>query len=179
MGLLKYLLIPLLLNCQSFTTQEAPACELILEYIQRQLPHCGVLKNSEGFVYVNVDDEYVHKLVSFIKDEGFEEPPYFGDAGLVGAHITVIYPDEVKKYGIKEIQECGKTINFTPKKCQVVRPPKWEKIDQVYFVVVEAPELDQIREKYGLPKREYDFHITIGVKANKIQTCTTAECLSK
>lgn len=32
------------------------------------------------------------------------------------------------------------------------------------FVVVEAPELDAIRQKYGLPKTKYAYHITIGIK---------------
>ena len=75
-----------------------------------------------------------------------------------------MYPEEATKYGVKEIKECGEMISFVPKKCQVVHPPRWKEIDEVYFIVVDAPQLDQIREKYGLPKREYDFHITIGVK---------------
>jgi hypothetical protein len=74
------------------------------------------------------------------------------------------YPEEMTKYGVKEIKECGEMISFVPTRCQVVHPPRWKKVDEVYFVVVEAPQLDKIREKYGLPKREYDFHITIGVK---------------
>lgn len=123
-----------------------------------------MLKSSDGFVYIDLDDEYVHKLTPFIQQEGFQEPPYFEEAGLVGAHITVIYPEEVIKYGIKEIEECGENISFVPKSCQVAYPPRWKGIDQVCFIVVEAPLLDEIREKYGLPKREYDFHITIGVK---------------
>lgn len=142
----------------------APSCPVILSYIEQNLPHHGTLRSSNGFVYIDLDDEYVHKLITFIQQDGFQEPPYFGDASLVGAHITVIYPDETTKYGIKEMEECGEVISFVPKKCQVVHPPRWKEIDEVYFIVVDAPQLDQIREKYGLPKREYDFHITIGVK---------------
>lgn len=150
--------------CCSCFAQETTSCSTILEYIQKSLPHCGVLKNSGGFVYVDLDDEYIHKLVTFIQKDGFEEPPYFGSAELVGAHISVMYAEEVKKYGVEDIQEYGETIYFVPKTCQVVHPPKWHEIDEVYFIVVEAPELDRIRKKYGLPKKEYDFHITIGVK---------------
>lgn len=160
----RYLFIATTIICQSCIARETPSCPKMLNYIQNSLPHFGILKNSGGFVYLDVDDEYIHKLVAFIQDDGFEEPPYFGSADLVGAHITVIYPDEVKKYGIKEVQECGETIHFTPKECKVVHPPRWQEIDEVYFIVVEAPELDRIREKHGLPKREYDYHITIGVK---------------
>lgn len=142
----------------------APSCPMILNYTDKNLPHHGILKNSNGFVYVDLDDEYIHKLITFIQQDGFEEPPYFGDPGLVGAHITVMYPEEATKYGVKEIRECGEMVSFVPKKCQVVHPPRWKEIDEVYFIVVDAPQLDQIRKKYGLPKREHDFHITIGVK---------------
>jgi hypothetical protein len=162
MHLLRYLCVALMLIGYGCIAQEAPST--ILNYIQNQLPHCGILKKTEGFVYVDVDDEYIHRLITFIQEEGFEEPPYFGNADLVGAHISVMYGDEVKKYGIKEMQECGETIYFTPLECQIVHPPTWKEIDEVYLVVVEAPELDKIREKYGLPKRMYDFHITVGVK---------------
>jgi hypothetical protein len=55
------------------------------------------------------------------------------------------------------------------KGCKVVHPPKWKEMDEVYFVEVESPELDRLRKKYGLPKREYEFHITIGVKPKVAQ----------
>ena len=142
----------------------APSCPAVLDYIQKNLPQSGVLKYSGGFVYVDVDDEYIRALVKFIQKDGFVEPPYFGSPDAAGAHITVIYPEEITKYGVEKIDECGETIDFIPKKCQVVRPPQMQDIDEVYFIVVEAPELDLIRKKYDLPKREYDFHITTGVK---------------
>lgn len=152
------LLLILTMGCWS--AQAEPSA--ILNYVEHQLPHSGVLEHAEGFVYVKVDDEYIHKLVTFIQEEGFEEPPYCGEVGLVGAHISVIYPDEVKQYGIVHVQECGKTIYFHAKECQVVAAGQGG--DVYYVVIVEAPELEQIREKYGLPKRKYDFHITIGIR---------------
>ena len=145
------------------STQEVPGSALVIDFASKELPDWGVLKNSQGFVYIDLDDAYIYKLVALIQDEGFKVPPYFG-ADLSGAHITVIDRDELRKYGVEEIQECGEIIHFTLKDCKIVRPPRWQEIDQVYFIVIEAPQLDQIRQKYGLPKREYEFHITIGVK---------------
>lgn len=161
---MKHILFVLVIMTSHCFAKEAPSFQEILNYIQTNLPHSGILKQAEGFVYVDLDDEYIHKLVTFIHADGFEKPPYFGNSEVVGAHITVIYPDEMTKYGIGEIEECGKAIHFDPKNCQVVKPPNWEEIEEVYFIVVESPELDRFRVKYGLPKREYDFHITIGVK---------------
>lgn len=152
------------LSIHSFAQEiPAPSCSEILSCVEESLPQHGILKNSEGFLYVDLDDQYVHKLIPFIECDGFQEPPYFGD-GLVGAHITVIYPQEMEEYGIRQIEECGETISFCPQRCQVVHPSRMKGVDEVYFIVVEAPELDEIRAKYGLPKREYAFHITIGVK---------------
>ena len=136
----------------------------VLDYSKIHLPQTGVLKTNGQFVYVDLDNDYIHKLVPLIEEEGFEEPPYFGRPELVGAHISVIYDEEMGTYSLPPIQELGEVIHFQVKECKIVSPPKMKGVDQVYFITVEAPELDRIREKYGLPKREYEFHITVGVK---------------
>lgn len=138
------------------------SCAQMIEYAENHLPQSGILKSTGKFVYVDVDDDYIHRLVSFIEEDGFQEPPYFGDFDLVGAHISVIYPDEMEKFAIGDIDECGKRISFALRAGEVVHPPKWV-YDEVFFLSVDAPELDKIREKYGLPKRGFPYHITIGV----------------
>lgn len=143
---------------------EPPFSEAILNYTQNNLPNSGTLKAGNGFIYVDVDDKYVHDLIQFIEKSGFQKPPYFEDSNLVGAHITVVYPDEMKKYNLDQISESGTTIHFDPVECKLITPPNWKEIDKVYCIVVNSPQLDEIREKYGLPIREYRFHITIGVK---------------
>ena len=166
--LFKYLFFAVLLLSGGLSlAQEVPSCSKILDYVDNQLPHCGVLKNSQRFVYVAVDNDYIHKLVTFINEAGFEEPPYFGD--LVGAHLSVIYPDEVKNYGIGAIEECGEIIYFTPQGCKIVPPETMQGVEAMYVIVVEAPQLDWIRKKYGLPQKKYPFHITIGVKPTVAQ----------
>ena len=161
-----YLSLLVMTFCATCIAQEisVPSCSAMIQYIEKNLPLFGTLQNTNGFIYVDLDDEYVHKLISYIQNEGFQEPPYFGKEDLVGAHISVIYSSETSKYGVTEIAECGERISFVLKNCQVVKPPRWEEIDEVYFIAVDSPRLDEIRNKYNLPKREYDFHITIGVK---------------
>ena len=138
--------------------------EKILERVQEQFSHQGVLRHRDGFVYVDIDDEYVHSLSQLIATEAFEAPPYFGHSSLVGAHISVIYPGELNKYEAEKIEEYGQIIEFTPQSCEAVSPIKWKGIDKVYLVTVEALQLNCLREKYGLPPLEHAFHITIGVK---------------
>ena len=75
------------------------SCNQILNCIIKTLPTSGVLKkNSEGFIYVDLNDDYIHKMIPFIQNEGFEKPPYFGKPPLVGAHITVIRAEEMKRF---------------------------------------------------------------------------------
>ncbi|HEY2810429.1 MAG TPA: hypothetical protein VGJ00_03460 [Rhabdochlamydiaceae bacterium] len=144
--------------------QEAPAGKEVLRYAEIHLPHWGILKERNGFVFVAIDAGYIYKLIHFISDEGFEEPPYFGLPDSAGAHITVIYPNEVEKYHLGKIKECGKRIYFTLQECQVVHPLKLAEVEELYLITVDVPELEKIRKKYGLPPAEYPFHITIGFK---------------
>lgn len=131
--------------------------------IQSDLPHEGTLKCENGFVYVDLDDETIHKVAPELLEKGFEESPYYNGSSLAGAHITVIYPDEMER--IKTFEEEGKSVFFQPVRCEIVHPPRWEEGAFAFLAIVEAPELDSIREKYGLEKLPFDFHITLGVKA--------------
>ena len=60
-------------------------------------------------------------------------------------------------------------ISFTLKECQIVHPLRLKEIDEVYLITIESPELDTIRQELELPKKKYDFHITIGMKPKKPQ----------
>jgi hypothetical protein len=136
----------------------------VLELADNQR-HSGVLKQASDFLYVDLEDSWIYKIAQQLQEEGFSEPPYFGN-DLVGAHISVAFPLEIEKN--KEIAECGMQIAFVPKRCEIVKLDQPSSIlpnvTEVYLLVVEAPELDQIREKYHLPKLRYPFHITLGVK---------------
>lgn len=122
----------------------------------------GTLGEAEnGFVYLHIDDAFIHDLIKFIEPDGFIEPPYFGKPGLIGAHISVFYADEPRTGLIEEI---GQTFSFSPAQCKIIQPPNWPEVEGVYIIEVDSPELDAIRQKYGLGPRELGFHITIGIK---------------
>lgn len=137
--------------------------------VTRDFSHFGILKEKDGFVYVDVDDRYIHDLEKFVSQMGFEEPPYFGKKGLVGAHITVITAKEKAKYRIGKILQLGEEIPFTLTNCKIVSPPNWRGVEQVYILEVSSPILDNIRDSYNLPKIKFPFHITIGVKYSQQQ----------
>lgn len=167
MNRFKYFL-PLLLALGQPAFSEAIGQDKIIAYSEEQLSLSGMLKKQGDFLYVDVEDAYIHDLIREIENEGFTEPPYFGSSDLVGAHITVMYPDEVKEHGIQDIEECGQTIGFSLKDCQLVSPPRWNEVESVYVLTVEAPALDALRAKYGLPEKRHAFHITIGIKLKDV-----------
>lgn len=153
--------------CLTFLQIEASvpnsSCNAIVRYIHQHLPNYGKLERSpNGFFYLKVDDDYVHQCIGQISEEGFEAPPYFGELYTTGAHISIFYPEELtgKKPVLSEI---GQTVYFHVKGCQIWTPPHWKEIEQVYVVLVEAPLLKSLREKYGF-SQDFQFHITIGVK---------------
>ena len=147
----------------------------VLSFVNDALPLCGILKRSNHFLYVDLDDDYIYKLAPLIQKEDFSPPPYFGTPELVGAHISVAFPVEIEN--IAEVAGCGSKIIFTPKKCEIVRLTQpsslLQNVEEIYLLVVEAPQLDQIREKYGLSEQYYPFHITLGVKYSHAPALST------
>lgn len=115
------------------------------------LPLSGEIREINGFVYVDISDDYIHTLIPYIEAEGFESPPYFGP-DLAGAHITLTLPgEEISSFPL------GKTVSFTLKECQIVG-------NKYFIIVVDSPELEKIRTELGLlPLPLYPFHITIGI----------------
>lgn len=134
-----------------------------IERLEDRLVLSGVLRADHAFVYLKIEDHFLKEIRGFLEEEGFIPPPYFGP-GLVGAHITVIYPREMHEINIADIEEIGEIIPFTLKECQIVFPKTWENIEEVFLITVDAPALADLRTKYGFQEAKYDFHITLGVK---------------
>lgn len=145
---------------QQSTITTALTWEEVVEYAQETLPQEGVLiVQDDGFVYVDVDDDYIHALFPLLglEEEGFDEPPYFRNSSSPGAHISVFYVDERI-----EPEEVGQTFHFELREIVVISAGKANyAILQVY-----SPELEELRAKYGLkPKLQgHEFHISLAKK---------------
>ncbi len=128
----------------------------------KNLPAEGTLvQKPDGYAYVKVDDRYIHDLFPLLKAVGFEKPPYFRRGDAPGAHISVFYEKEHIK-----AEEVGKKYLFTLRKIVLVKPK-----ENLFYIVLEvdAPELERLRQKYGLhPKlNRHEFHITIARKVER------------
>jgi hypothetical protein len=88
------------------------------------------------------------------------------DTNKDGPHISVISNYEVTKYKLPPISEKGnnytfKVINFSKslnKHCL-----NGSDDDRTWYVlIIESLDLDNLREKYGLPMHHTPFHISLG-----------------
>ncbi|MBA2728003.1 MAG: hypothetical protein H0U49_07510 [Parachlamydiaceae bacterium] len=137
-----------------------PQWQHVVDYAREHLPLEGkLLVNSKGFGYLTVDDGYVQQLFPMLglKEQGYRPPPYYRRSGSPGAHISVFYVNEYISP-----TEVGQTFHFELKQISIV------KTRNAKFVVlqVQSPELEKLREKYGLTPKllGHDFHISLGKK---------------
>jgi hypothetical protein len=131
--------------------------------IASRFSHNGKLAISQNNLsYLNIDDHYINQLLPLLNDQNIKMPNYFGKGG-VGAHITIMYPEEGKVIAKNDLDQ---EHRFSIK--DLVTAKIGEKF--YYVLLVESPSLVNVRRKYGLPDllcfKGYaiGFHITIGVK---------------
>ncbi len=140
----------------------------LLQYANTQLPHQGILKYDEleQYCYLKIHDDFICKLFHFLDQDNINMPNYFNAKNRVGAHISVIYPNEVeisKLADNNKLTEVDQCFNFTT--TDLIKVNTFEKA--FIALVVSSPSLQQLRIKYGLKtKLNYrgllvPFHITI------------------
>ncbi len=117
--------------------------------------------SGNNLVYLDIDDAYIHQLFPLAQNQQIKKPDYFGEKS-VGAHITVIYPEENKIINNDELnQEHGFIVK------DIVTAEIGLKT--YYVILVESPSLLKLRRRHGLSDALFfkgysiGFHITIGV----------------
>ena len=164
--LLSVLLLLTLTSCQRCQVKKeqertSPWREIVV-FAEKNLPLEGTLvQQPDGYAYVKVDDRYINDLFPKLHADGFEKPPYFRRENSPGAHISVFYEDERVK-----ASEVGKKYRFTLADILLVKTTK-----KVEYIVlqIKAPELEKLRQKYGLSPllKDNEFHITIARKVER------------
>jgi hypothetical protein len=137
--------------------------EQVIQYEQK-----GILKQKDnGYLYVEVSNDFIDETLPIIEAPGKIVPPrHYTSKKGIGAHISVIYENELILNEIWEIKELGKEFTFKVMELRTVKLNKENKIKKLWLLAVSAPELEKLRESYGLPTRlkNHDFHITIGTQ---------------
>lgn len=130
----------------------------------RSLSLSGRLEiTADELVYLKINDAFIHELFPLLPKvhDVLIKPDYFGE-DLIGAHISVIYPEEGTPSPLEELDTI---YSFQPVDlfCAHLGPKNY------YALKVSSPVLTAIRKKYGLSKLLFfknqwlPFHITIGV----------------
>lgn len=122
--------------------------------------------SSNNLVYLDIDDDFIHRLFPLLTIQDVKKPDYFGEKSA-GAHISVIYPEE-ENFKIEKA-DLGKEHEFIIKK--LIAAEIGQKI--YYILLIESPTLLQLRRNYLLPDllcfKGYSigFHITLGFRLIK------------
>ncbi len=145
----------------------APYSPGICAYVRRALPKNGILKqDSEGFIYLELPDEFITDLFPLIHDRECEAVPLY-QIEPSPAHIPVVLPHEwSQKKGWGEIKEMDESFSFEVKGLNSLRPKRWPGVDKVYFLEIISPSLERLRERLLLPSliRGHPFHVAIAFK---------------
>lgn len=123
-------------------------------------------KTRDNFVYLDISNNILNGLYSMLGDDA-EKPPYNNKGfNSVGAHISVIGSNEYDDNEIEKIEEIGDEFEFKTGKIYSVNPDGWKEMQSVWFMDIDSPALEKLRQKYGLPKlmSGHNFHISFAVK---------------
>ena len=135
--------------------------ETVIQFEQK-----GVLKQKDnGYLYIDVSNDFIAESLPLIEAKGKLVPPsHYTSKKGIGAHISVMYENEQIMNEIWEINELGQEYTFTVLELRTVKLNKNNKVKKLWLLAVDAPELEKLREAYGLsPKlKGHDFHITLG-----------------
>lgn len=120
--------------------------------------------NSDQYVYLDIDDDYIHRAMRAINDDSIRLPSYFDDqTDHIGAHISIIYPEE----GIRpDDSEAGLELTFD------IGSMFYAELEGkgYYALGVNCPEIILLRDRHALPDMlclhgyEVPPHITVAIK---------------
>jgi hypothetical protein len=128
----------------------------------------GLIHQSGDYCYLNIDDRYVHQIFPVLAKYGcVEKPDYFTESNAIGAHISVIYSEEMVRILPSSV---GEKHDFSVSALMKVQYGTKD-----YFVLsVTSPSLSAFRQLHYLSPRpiwkgqEIMFHITVGVRDNSL-----------
>ena len=114
------------------------------------LPCSGPLRiNANGFVYVALNDDYIHKLHPILQQSlpyYVGKPNYFEPPKDVGAHISVLYDQEVRS-PVRLKPYLDQTFSFEIK--QLCRADFEDK--QYFCLIVTSSTITELRTNLDLP----------------------------
>jgi hypothetical protein len=128
----------------------------------------GVLRqNKQGLIYLDVDNQFITAMTPHLRAKGLIRPPYFNlFIAPEGAHIPVVPKREADFHYLDDMKELGGSFSFIIEGLYSSKPDTWPEVEEAWFLKVESPELETLRQRYFLTSRPngHDFHIVVAVK---------------
>ena len=147
-----------------------PSDKDVMEIVSTLPKHGYVTMNSTGYVFLDLDDDWIFKLGDVMAEYGFETPPYFYGTEPTGAHVTMV-PANLSSRFSKDNVPLGKKVNFQVVKAKVFYPKRrWYGTEAGYFVWIKSNELLKISRSLAGPRYNPSygmFHIVVGVRSIK------------
>ena len=148
----------------------SPPAKAVLKAVKK-LPRYGfVSMNSTGYVFLDLNDDWIFNLEDLMTEYGFEIPPYFWGTEPTGAHITIVPRSYADRFDPKDV-DIGKKVKFRVQKAAKFYPKRaWYGTEAGYFIWVKSNELLKIAKElaghdyvpsYGM------FHINVGTRRIK------------
>lgn len=154
---------PLLAKVDYQVEDQPLVIEKVIQYEQK-----GILKQKpNGYLYIEVSRDFIAETLPLIAAQSKIVPPqHYTSKKGIGAHISVMYENEQILNEIWQIYELGQEFTFTVMELRTVKLNKNNKVKKLWLIAVAAPELEKLRESYGLPPQlnNHDFHITLGTQ---------------
>jgi hypothetical protein len=132
--------------------------------------------SKSGWGLLKIPNALVRGIFDALHDPGAILPPDNADLPQskwkLNAHISVLRPEEIESIGGPEtVKDFGHHFHYQLGQIKRVNPKGWESMKEVYFIEIDSPELEEMREKYGLSrlpnKNKFKFHVTVAVKPAK------------
>lgn len=126
----------------------------------KKLDNTGIVIQQNEYSFLKIKDEYIHELYKLLDNTKAQKPDYFSKPEMIGAHITIAYPEENITLHTDDI---GKSHSFSIKNFSHVTLGN----KQYLVLIISSPSLIELRAKYNLPSKPsykgvaIDFHITI------------------
>ena len=146
----------------------SPPSKEVLKLLS-DLPRTGhITRNPDtGYIYVDLEDEWIFNVDELMKKYGYETPPYFYGIGATGAHISLIPAAVGKKY-LEEDMDIGKKISFIVTGASPLYPTyRFYGMESVYMVWVESEELDNYLQRFNQRVGFKHLHIIVGERSIK------------
>lgn len=128
--------------------------------------------SQSGWGLLSVPNDLVYGLFDAMNETGIDLPPQSDHSKMkLNAHISVFTKEEITKIGPENIAERGHSFHYNIGPIKEVKPTGWKEMSKVWFVDVDSPELEDLRESYGLSRLpengKHRFHISAAVRKKK------------